>query len=121
MRLPVGYLATQRELEQKESKILGMTAHGRLIIALVAGCVPALFTLAIEKIVIPSSNPVLFAIQQVGIMLLFPGMFGSMAVSGNAHAFHLWVAAIWNFVFYFLVCLALVALIGRIWRRLTAA
>ena len=33
--------------------------------------------------------------------LLLPGLFASMAVSGNVHAFPLWPAAIVNGLFYF--------------------
>ena len=33
--------------------------------------------------------------------LLIPGLIGSMTVSGNVHAFHLWVAAVINGLFYF--------------------
>ena len=35
------------------------------------------------------------------IVLLFPGMFASMALSGNVHAFPLWLAAVANSLFYF--------------------
>jgi hypothetical protein len=63
------------------------------IIALALGITAAAATLMIESL-IPS--PLVF--------VLIPGLIASMAVSGNVHAFHLWIAAVFNFGFYFLVC-----------------
>jgi hypothetical protein len=33
--------------------------------------------------------------------LIFPGLIGAAAISGNVHAFHLWVAAGMNGLIYF--------------------
>ena len=98
-----------------------MATNRNLIIAAALGIVPAVLTLMMEHISDPSSNPIAFAIQGVVVVLLFPGMLASMAVSGNVHAYHLWVASIANFVIYFLVCWAVVALIGKVYRRLSAS
>ena len=35
------------------------------------------------------------------ILLLFPGLLGSMILAGNVHAFPLWFACIINCIFYF--------------------
>jgi len=43
---------------------------------------------------------------------VFPGLVGSAVVTGNVHAFPLWLAACINFVLYYLFTLAAVA-IGR--------
>ena len=94
-----------------------MASRKNLIIAALLGLVPAIVTLAVEHIAHPSTNPLVYEIQGAALVLLFPGMLGSMAVSGNVHAFHLWVAAVCNFVLYFLLCWAITALIGRLrWR-----
>jgi hypothetical protein len=92
-----------------------------LIIAATFGIIPAAMTLALEYIAHPSSNPIVFAIQGASIALLFPGMLGSMAVSGNVHAFHLWVGAVINFILYFLLCWAIAALVGRLHLRFRAS
>jgi hypothetical protein len=80
-------------------------------IAALLACLPAILTLEMES----------RALAGTGILFLMPGIFGAMAASGNAHAFHLWVAAAWNFVFYFLLFWAIVALIGWVLRRIAAA
>jgi hypothetical protein len=98
-----------------------MLNRKNLLIAALLGCVPAAFTFELESISVLSSNPFMGAIQGAGIMLLSPGLLGAMAMSGNVHASHLWVAAIWNFVFYFLVCWAIAALIGTVRRRISAS
>ena len=98
-----------------------MATNKNLIIATALAIVPAVLTLVLEQIGGPSSNPIANSIQAAAIGFLIPGMIGSMAVSGNVHAFHLWVAALFNFVIYFLVCWAIVSLIGRIYRRCSAS
>ena len=37
------------------------------------------------------------------VILLLPGIFASVMVSGNVHLFSAWIAALGNFVFYFSV------------------
>jgi hypothetical protein len=98
-----------------------MVIRKNLLIAVLLGCIPAAFTLGYASIAVPSSIPVLAAIQKAGATLLFPGILGAIAVSGNVHAFHLWVAAIWNFLFYFLLTSAIAALIGTVRRRFGAS
>ena len=83
-----------------------------LVIAAVLALVPAALSLFLES----TGN----TIGEFGIAFLFPGMLASIAMSGNAHAFHLWVAALANFLLYFLLCWAIAALIGRAHRRLIA-
>jgi len=50
------------------------------------------------------------------VFALLPGLMGSMAIAGNVHAFSLWWAATINFLFYFLVCLA----VGTVMQKLRA-
>ena len=64
------------------------------VVALVVACSVAARTLAYSS----------YDIGPVIIVFIFPGILGSMAFSGNVHAFHLWIAALVNFAFYFLLC-----------------
>jgi hypothetical protein len=91
-----------------------MVKNKNLLIAALLACIPAALTLGLE-----SASAGTFG--KTGTALLFPGILGAIALSGNAHAFHLWIASIWNFIFYFLLCWALVALIGTAFRRLRAS
>lgn len=61
------------------------------IFAAVLGGVMACLTLSLESL-----NP-----GVVLVSFLFPGMLGAIALSGNAHAWHLWEAALVNGIFYF--------------------
>ena len=92
-----------------------------LIIAAHLGLVPGGLTLALENVANPSSNPAVFEIQGATIAFLFPGMLASVAVSANVHAFHLWVAAVCNYVIYFLLFWAMAALTEKLYRRLSAS
>lgn len=97
-------------------------ANGRhLLISAVAGCVAAALTLELESIDSLSSNGFAGELQHFGLTVLFPGILGAMTLPGNAPGFHLWVAAIWNFVFYFLLCWAIAVLIGTVLHRLRAS
>jgi hypothetical protein len=37
------------------------------------------------------------------VICLFPGMLMAMAITGNVHAWPIWIAALGNFLFYFLL------------------
>jgi hypothetical protein len=56
------------------------------------------------KVVALSANPGVALIQFTGRVLLVPGVLVSMAVSGNAHEFPLWVTAVGNFAFWLPAC-----------------
>jgi len=51
------------------------------------------------------------------VPLLLPGVIGSMAVAGNAHAFSLWIAAIINALFYSLIIWLLGAVLATLRRK----
>lgn len=53
------------------------------------------------------------------VVLIFPGILGSMAFSGNVHAFHLWVAALINGLLYFILSYLLGHLAITLLRRRT--
>ena len=48
-----------------------------------------------------SENRFVAALQMTACTLLFPGLIGAIAVSGNVHAFSFWVAAPMNALIYF--------------------
>lgn len=47
------------------------------------------------------------------IVFLIPGMLIGAATTGNIHAWPVWIAALSNFIFYFLITWLLVT----VWRR----
>ena len=55
------------------------------------------------------------------VTLLIPGLFFSIIISGNVHAFPLSVAAIGNFLFWFVLCWLIGWLIAKLRRRPTSA
>lgn len=81
------------------------TASTIRYLSLSIGLVFAALTLGLEKI------PERF------IDLLVPGLIASMAVSGNAHAFPLWPAAVVNGLFYFGLAWVSAALLTKAVRR----
>jgi hypothetical protein len=87
-------------------------SHEALFALLLAGIMASL-TLSIEGLGAPSEVPFIGDPRPLLVTLLFPGMLGSMAVSGNAHAWHLWVAALINGLIYFVL--------GWIGSRVTAS
>ena len=81
-------------------------AKGNLFVALAIGGIAAAMSMGIEHLV---TSPIVFT--------LMPGLIGSMALSGNVHAFPLWISACFNFLFYFPAILALGAIIRLVRRR----
>ena len=73
----------------------------RLLLSVIAGGVQAILTLNLEKLSAISDNSFLRGVQMCLTSLLLPGMYGSMAMGGNVHAWNLWVAASINGVVYF--------------------
>ena len=72
-----------------------------LLLPLILGGVQAILTFNLEGLSATSDNPFLGGVQRCLVSLLLPGMFGSMAMGGNVHAWSLWVAAGLNGVIYF--------------------
>jgi hypothetical protein len=89
------------------------------MIAIAFGGFFGALTMALEQLSWFSGNPVVEAAMPALIGLIFPGILGSMAVSGNAHAFHLWVAAGINGLLYFGLAWVVLRLIASFvkWRR----
>jgi hypothetical protein len=55
-----------------------------------------------------------YIFQAATIILVAPGIFISMAVSGNIHAFHIWIVAAGNLLFYLLTTSAVAGIWGRV-------
>lgn len=79
----------------------GRPYHRCIILALLLGVIMAGLTLSIEGLGFPSEVPMIGDPRPVLVTFLFPGMLGAMAISGNAHAWYLWVAALVNGLIYF--------------------
>jgi hypothetical protein len=71
------------------------------IAALIVGGALGLASLEMGDISSISANALVGYAQQTLMYLLVPGLVGSMAFSGNAHAFSLGTAAVVNGVLYF--------------------
>jgi hypothetical protein len=67
-----------------------IAARKSALVALGVGCVFAALTFEISKLSFDSSNSSIGAALHLVLASLLPGIFCSMAVSGNVHAFHLW-------------------------------
>jgi len=65
------------------------------LIALAVGIIAAALTLSLY------TTPLMGSAGRVLSTVLFPGILGSAAVAGNAHAFSLGMGAAINFVLYF--------------------
>ena len=91
-------------------KALACAAFGSLLAAL---------TFEISKFAVLSSDSTINAAQLVILAFLMPGLTCAFAwsSSGNVHAFHLWMAMLGNFVFYFALCWIIVSLGRKLLRR----
>jgi hypothetical protein len=72
-----------------------------LLLPVIFGAVQVVLTLDLAKMSVTSDNSFLAGIQRCLVFLLFPGIFGAMAIGGNVHAWSLWVAAGLNGLIYF--------------------
>lgn len=93
----------------------GKTVRSRwpLLVGLGVGTLAALLSISLE-----SQVSLLFGgMEFIITTLLFPGLFGSVVISGNVHAFSLWAVAAINFVFYFVFVWVVCAVATQIVRR----
>jgi hypothetical protein len=86
-------------------------------LAILLGAGFAVLTLNLEKLSALSRIPLLGDARPVLFALLFPGILGSMAFSGNAHAWHLWVSALINGLIYFVLAWIVFRLLARMFRK----
>ena len=52
------------------------------------------------------------------VLCLMPGMLAAIIVAGNAHAWPVWIAALGNFLFYFLLTWLVTAVWVKLKRKL---
>jgi hypothetical protein len=73
----------------------------RTAIAAVLSGASATGTVCFATLSFLSGNSIIAGLQAAVTYLLFPGVIVAIAVSGNAHGFSLWVAALINAAVYF--------------------
>lgn len=93
----------------------------KVVVSLVAGGTLGSLTLVVSKLSIISDNPLEGAVQRALIDLLFPGMIGAAAFSGNVHAWSLWTAAGINALIYFILGWIACSLLISLFRRRTTS
>lgn len=84
-----------------------------MLVALGVGMVTALLSISLAH----SASLFFGNAGSIITALLFPGILGSIAFAGNAHAFSLWIAAGINFIFYFVLVWIICGVSRRILRR----
>jgi hypothetical protein len=94
-----------------------LTINKRLLFASVLAGVFACATFSLQWLATISDNPAIGAVQKLLVVLLFPGMIGAMALSGNVHAWYLWAAAAINAMIYFSLAWLIYGLAARLRRR----
>jgi hypothetical protein len=101
-------MSTEREAGSLNPKVLSAIVLGGLFGSL---------TLAVSKLSSISENPILGTAQRGLFALLVPGIIGAGALSGNVHAWSLWIAAGINMLIYFaagwLACWAVMRFLRR--------
>ncbi|HVU48219.1 MAG TPA: DUF4254 domain-containing protein [Terracidiphilus sp.] len=93
------------------------TYRKRFIAGVVVGCVAAALTFNVNSLSRLSSIELFDMIQFFGRVLVVPGVLLSIAVSGNVHAFPLWIAAAGNFLFWIVACWVLGTLYSLVEQR----
>lgn len=71
------------------------------MVASVLAGTSAVGTLCFASLAFLSENRFVAALQMTASTLLFPGLIGAVAVSGNVHVYSFWVAAPINALIYF--------------------
>lgn len=94
-----------------------MRRNLRLILSVLVGCVFGSLTLAMQSSSILSAYPMISMGMRSIVVLLLPGLIGSMAFAGNVHAYSLWIAAVINAIFYFLLSAIAFKLSEKLVRR----
>ena len=89
----------------------------RIILPVFVGCAFGSLTLALQSSSFLSAYPTISMGMRSIVVLLMPGLIGSMAFAGNVHAFSLWIAAIINAIFYFLLSAIALRLSEKLIRR----
>lgn len=89
----------------------------RILVGIVVGCLAAALTFDVHILSKLSSIELFDMVQFCGRVLVVPGVLLSIAITGNTHAFPLWIAALGNFAFWVAVCWLLGALFAKLEER----
>ena len=92
-------------------------SHSVKWIAFLAGAIACVFTWQIQLIDVIPSDSLLGAVKRLLMALITPGLFGSMILAGNAHAFNLASAAVLNGLLYFATVYLLWWAVSKISKR----
>ena len=87
--------------------------HRTIFVGVTLAALFGTLTAMIQRVAAISPNWLVGAIQRAAIVLLLPGLIGSMAIGGNVHAFSLPAACAINMLVYFGVGFLLEKLLGR--------
>ena len=85
-------------LPESDAELATVQPRWPLLLALGVGIITALLSMSLED-----SHSLLGNAGFIITAVLFPGILGSIAITGNAHAFSYWIAAGINFIFYFVL------------------
>lgn len=77
------------------------STNRRIVVASALAGTSAVGTLCFPSLSILSGNAFVAALQMTACSLLFPGLIGAVAVSGNVHVYSFRVAALMNALAYF--------------------
>jgi hypothetical protein len=75
----------------------------KVLCGLALGGLMAAMTFAIPMLSSLSASLVIALVQRCMLVLLFPGIIGAGAISGNVHAWPPWIAAGLNMSIYFVI------------------
>lgn len=89
----------------------------RFAVGVVVGCLAAALTFDVHILSRLSSIELFDMIQFFGRVLVVPGVLASIALSGNVHAFPLWIAAVANLAFWIGACWVLGMLYNKLQER----
>src|SRR5215469_4289048 len=81
-----------------------VTLRSRLITSLAAGFALALLTLVMignHRHPLRPTGVEFEFLGEISMVLLLPGMFAGVMISGNIHVANTWIVAAGNFIFYF--------------------
>ena len=80
---------------------MGTSRNRKIVFASVLAGTSAVGTLCFPSVAILSGNAFVVALRMTACSLLFPGLIGAVAISGNVHIYSFWVTVPINAFIYF--------------------
>lgn len=99
------------------SEIRDVPLSPQMTLGAALGVAAGALTLSASKLSAISDNHVLGVLQRSLFVLVLPGIVGAEAVSGNIHAWPLWLAAAINLAIYFVVGWLVYWVVRKLLRR----